>query len=145
VEGLDVVLTSFEKDTILRFIESRGPNDEVSGAIEEFYDRYPVTDAERGIFERVLSFSSPYSRMAALEALIDYGGFSGYEADALLLQYEFREIDDEDDFASIRLLFTMRTRGSKEAARVLDLLFRQEYVRTLYGEHPTLGLHNKSS
>jgi hypothetical protein len=132
-------LTSFEKETILAFIKSRNPRDEVSGAIQEFRDRYPVTEAEREIFERVLSFVSPHSREAALEALVDAGGFGGYEADALFLQYEFRDYGEEDNYPSLRLLYTMYTRGSKEAERVLDLLYRQDYVRNWYGEHPTFG------
>jgi len=66
--------------------------------------------------------------------LIECGGFSGYEADAVLLHFESRnEHSSPEEFAAIRYLKDLMEMGSGTADRILTLLNREPYVREMYG------------
>lgn len=65
-----------------------------------------------------------------------YGGRrAGYEADAVLLHFAARnDIDEPAAFAAVDYLRKMRDHGSAAAARCLELLDLDPYVKRMYGD-----------
>jgi hypothetical protein len=114
-------------------------NREVGGTIEDYFDRdvviddCPDADSAIKVFERFLLSAILGNRSSALEALVIYGCFHGYEADAVLLHFASREdTSSQGIFEATSLLRRMSDGGSAEADRVLRLLEQDPYVKEMY-------------
>jgi len=130
------------EDSILAELLARDINTPIGGLIEEFLDRFPVTEGTIPVFERFLDSADVDNRSAALLALVEYGQRLGYEADALVLHYQTRSGGSPEEYAALRFLRLMSERGSASAARAWALLGRDEYVTALFAEPNLRALDN---
>jgi len=120
------------KEDLLEFIKSRNISEPIGRAVELYCDRFPVTEAERTIFEKFLKSGDFLNRLDVLHALIVYGHFGGYEADLLYLHFETRTHDSPTCLEAISMLRDLAEMGSEVAIRILGLLQATEYYRTNY-------------
>ncbi len=119
---------------MLQYLRDVDINEPVGGCIETYCESQPVIEEIAPVFERFLRSRSLSNRNAALEALVVYGKRSGYATDAVLLHYQSRNgVGSPEEFAAIDYLRRLRSRGSASAARALDLMDAEVYIRRLYG------------
>ena len=104
----------------------------VADLIHEYCDHHRVTSDEKPIMERFLSSRSVRNRSAALAALISWGKFTGYDADALLLHFDSRDgTGSQEEYDALEYLRRLQYLGSAVARRMLAQLYVQPYVRKL--------------
>jgi len=107
---------------------------EQGAKMELYFEEFGVGQLEKPVFERFLLSPLIGNRSTALRALVQFGSFPGYEAQAVLLHYQGRDYPDHAyTFRGIDLLAKMVRLGSADAERALTLLHREPYVSEMYG------------
>jgi hypothetical protein len=100
---------------------------DAAGMIDTYYTEFSLEDSDRSYLERFLESSHLGVRREALLGLMFSAvskelSYTGYALDGLILHLLGLLEDTDAQFTGAAVLGTLRNRGDKEAAKILDSL-----------------------
>lgn len=119
-----------EKKDLIEFLQAASLDEPAAGAIEHLYEGGHLSAAEISLIERFTASADIDTRLEAMLALTHYGKRTDLEMEAVALLVSALIHDDWDAmFGAIGMLGTFAAAGNTRAAKLTEILRRDEKVR----------------